>query len=173
MKNLLPFIGVFLVLILGCKSRDGTKPIFHENNDSLKGYVYISYPIDISKWTCTKIPDTLHITSFTVIIYRSNGIMNMDNVIQIDSSYYQACMACSYNEGYLKDIFLYGTEGKYKIEKEEIDIDFKNVPVNREISIINSKVYDSMRKKDIFKNKENSIICLDNDSLFLYIIEKR
>lgn len=171
MNYYLPFIGVLLLLLFGCKSRDDTKYSYYDNN-SLIGGVDPCNPIDISKWTCNKLHDEPQITSFSVIIYRPNGIMNMNDVIQNDSSYYQACMACSYNEGHLKDFFLYGTEGKYKIEKNEIDSDFNNVPLNREISIKNSRVYDLMKKKVIFKNKEDSIVCFDNDSLYLYIIRK-
>lgn len=173
MKYFLTILGFSSLLLLKCNNRDDTRFIFHDNNDSLIGYVGVSNPIDISKWTCNKTNDTLNVKSFSVIIYRPNGIMNMNDVIYNDGNYYQACMACSYEEGLLTNIYLYGTEGKYKIEKDELDSIYKNVPEKRHISINNSKIYDLTKKKDIFKNKKDSFFCFDNDSLYLYNIRKR
>lgn len=171
MKYCLSILGVSFLLLLGCNNRNDIKYSFHKNIDSVIGYVGIGNPIDVSKWPCNKPNDTLHVKSFSVIIYRPNGIMNMNDVIYYDNNYYQAYMACSYNEGFLKDIFLYGTEGKYKIEKDELNSIYNNFPENRDISIKNSYVYDLMRKRVIIKNKEDSCVCFDNDSLFLYILK--
>lgn len=171
MKFSLTILATSFLLLLDCNNRDSTRYTLYDSIDSLSRYDGFNKPIDISKWTYNKPKDTLHVKSFSVILYRPNGIMNMNDVLYNDSNYYQACMACSYDEGGLKDFYLYGTEGKYKIEKNEL-YNYKNVPLNREISIKNSKVYDLMEQKVILKNKEDSLICSYNDSIYLYIIKR-
>ena len=130
-------------------------------------------PIDISKWTCQKPNDTLHITSFSVFRYRPNGIMNLNDCIVEEGKKYQAYKGCSYSEGHLSEVISFGTEGHYSVPLSEIERDHKDIPLKREISIINSKVHDLMKSYQIHKNKEDSLFCFDNDSLVLYVIKTR
>ena len=159
MKYHIPIILLSFLLFVGCKKGNETSVIED-----------VQTPIDISNWICQEINDTLHVKSFSMFMYRSGGIMNKSDCVFDKGNNYQAYMGCSYYEGHLTEVVSFGTEGRYTVSENEIKRDYKDIPLEREISIIHSKVYDLKNSKNIYKNREDSIFCLDNDSLVLYVI---
>ncbi|MBR5687437.1 MAG: hypothetical protein IKX36_05720 [Prevotella sp.] len=157
---------VSFIILFGCKRGNETR------HDSSFETLNEGTPIDISKWTCQEPDDTLHVTTFSVFIYRPEGMMNKNDVICDEENCYQAYIGCSYTEGHLNKACIYGTEGYYEIDKEEVKRDWKEIPLDREISIIKSEVYDLEKRNTIYKNRGDSIFCFDNDNLVLYVISK-
>lgn len=81
MKFSLTILATSFLLLLDCNNRDSTRYTLYDSIDSLSRYDGFNKPIDISKWTYNKPKDTLHVKSFSVILYRPNGIMNMNDVL--------------------------------------------------------------------------------------------
>lgn len=116
------------------------------------------------------------VNNFIVIRYQkvSNRYVYSKDILKYKGDTYKPLISAEYIKGTLANIYVYKSEGKVGYNREALQSDtlFKaslDQPEQREIKVSENVLIDVHKTNHITEIKNDSIFCINQDTLLLYI----